>query len=388
VRLAAKLSGAAIGAALAAGAAYGQDGKGEPFELVRSLQSLQDQVVKGSARAHAEQRVLLERIAEQFELLSSERWQDPKNVRAAVVFVLSGGGAHVLQKPTSSDGGRTIDPKLLKGSLAYAEGRVEEAAEMLGAIDARALDPGLAGHVAYVQGELAAKKEPAKALAHFDDARLLSPGTIIEEAALRRQVALLAAAGNDDRYEALAAQYMRRFPNSVYARGFREQLATGIAASKNASRPGRFAHLESLLGSIQQPDRREIFLAIAKEAISKGRVEMARFAAAHAMRLSDEHSAERERAQLYEAAALIVTEDFEQGVTKLGALDRSKLPDADAALLDAALAIATQVRRHPETPTEEPPAGDGRLAHDIGPALQHARSAIAKVDALLSRAER
>ena len=56
------LAGAMIACVLGSmGVAHGQDGKGEPFELVRSLQSLQDQVVRGNTRAHAAQRVLLAR---------------------------------------------------------------------------------------------------------------------------------------------------------------------------------------------------------------------------------------------------------------------------------------------------------------------------------------
>ena len=160
---------------------------------------------------------------------SAEGWKDPRNARAAVVFVLSGGSARVLQKLMRSGASADINEKLIKGALAYGEGRHDEAAELLAGIDARALDPGMAGHVAYVQGELAARKEPAKALVHLDEARLLSPGTIVEEAALRRQIALLAAAGSADRYEALATQYLRRFPNSVYAGGFRQQFALAIA---------------------------------------------------------------------------------------------------------------------------------------------------------------
>ena len=74
--------------------------------------------------------------------------------------------------------GADIDEKLLKGALAYGEGRHRRSrASCSDGIEARTLDPSMAGHVAYVQGELAAKKEPAKALAHLDDARLLSPGT-------------------------------------------------------------------------------------------------------------------------------------------------------------------------------------------------------------------
>jgi len=248
---------ALAGVLIAAGAAYGQDGKGEPFELVRSMQSLQDQVVRGNTRAHAAQRELLGRIAEQFEAVDAQKWKDPKNARAAVVFVLSGGNARVLQKLIRNGTGADIGEKLLKGALAYGEGRLEEAAELLGGIEARKLDPGMAGHVAYVQGELAAKKEPVKALAHLDDARLLSPGTIVEEAALRRQIALLAAAGRAD-YELLATQYLRRFPSSVYAGGFRQQFAAAIAAHTNAGEPGRIARLESMLGGVEQADRRAV----------------------------------------------------------------------------------------------------------------------------------
>ena len=115
---------------------------------------------------------------------------------------------------------------------------------------------------------------------YLDDARLLSPGTIVEEAALRRQIALLAAAGKADRYEMLATQYLRRFPRSVYAGGFRQQFAVAIAAIRMPREPGRLARLESMLGGVAQSDRREVYLTIAKEAIAKGKMEMAKFAAA------------------------------------------------------------------------------------------------------------
>lgn len=384
MRCAPKFAGAAFACVLAAsGAAHSQD---EPFELVRSLQSLQDQVVRGNTRAHAAQRVLLGRIAEQFEALSAESWKNPKNARAAVVFVLSGGSARALQKLMGSGVTTDIDEKLLKGTLAYGEGRHDEAAELLGGIEARTLDPGMAGHVAYVQGELAAKKEPAKALAYLDDARLLSPGTIVEEAALRRQIAVLAAAGDADRYESLATQYLRRFADSVYAGGFRQQFAVAIAAHTNAAEPGRLARLASMLGGTELPEQREVYLTIANEAITKGRIEMAMFAAQQAARLSDDASVERERARLYEAAALITTEDFDRGVEMLGSVERGKLAGTDAALLEAALDIAGQMRRLPDLPDAEPPAAAAMPGGNQ--ALEQARRAIARVDAILSGADR
>ncbi|NJO34895.1 MAG: hypothetical protein HC869_19040, partial [Rhodospirillales bacterium] len=132
----------------------------------------------------------------------------------------------------------------------------------------------------------------------------------------------------------------------------------------NATEPGRLARLEGILGGVEQSDRRDVYLTIAKEAVAKGRVEMARFAAAQAVHLAEDASAERQRAGLYEGAALIVTEDFDRGVEILGAIQRGKLAEPDAALLDSALAIAGQLRRMPDTPDGEPPkppAGRTRL---------------------------
>jgi chemotaxis protein MotC len=368
---------------LAAGVAHGQDGKGEPFELVRSLQSLQDQAARGNTRAQAQQRALIARIAEQFEALDADAWKDPRNARAAVVFVLSGGSAKVLQKLVQAGAGATVGEQLVKGSLAFGEGRLDEARELLGDIEVRALDPSMAGHVAYVQGELVAKKDPAKALAHLDDARLLAPGTLIEEAALRRQIALLNAAGNSERYEVLATQYLRRFPHSVYAGGFQAQFAAAIAVRADSD-PDRLARLESLLGGVEMRDRRQVYLMIAEAALMKGRAEMAAFAAAHAARLTEDDSAERERARLYEGAALIVTEAFERGLEMLGKVERSRLAVPDTAVLDAALAIATQVRRMPDAPV----AGSAPDAADEGPVLGLARKAIAHVDELLGGSEK
>jgi chemotaxis protein MotC len=382
VRRILRFAGAALAFALA-GASAGYGREGEPFELVRSLQSLQDQVVQGNARAHAAQRGLLERIGESFDRLSTQGWEDPRNGRAAVVFVLSGGTARVLRKLMDTRGSKSVDQKLLDATLAYGEGRLEAAAELLKEVQARTLDPGMGGLVAYVQGELEARKEPAKALSYFDDARLLSPGTIVEDAALRRQVALLIATGDAGRYEMLAAQYLRRFPDSVYARGFRQEFAAAVAVHAEAHKPDRLARLESILNGIAEEERRELYLAISERAILNGRVEMARFAAAHAAGLVKEAGIDLERARLYEAAALIVTDDFERGAKMLRSVERSKLAARDAHLLDSAKAIAEQVRHMPGLPpdTQSGPAMESKV-------LAQAGKAVANVDRLLSGADK
>jgi chemotaxis protein MotC len=386
VRRSGRLVGAAIICTFAiAGSGYGQTGQGEPFELVRSLQSLQDQIARGNTRAHANQRVLLGRIAEQFDAINPERWKEPKNARAAVLFALNGGNVRALQKVIENGKGVELDERLLKGVLAFGEGRTEDAAQLLGGIEARSLDISMAGHVAYVQGELKQQKEPAVALAHFDDARLLAPGTIIEEAALRRQIALLASAGDADRYEMLATQYLRRFPHSVYAGSFRQQFAVSIVIGTTVSEPGRLARLAVMLGGVGPAERLDVYLTIASEALIKGKIELAKFAAANAMQLTTDAGPEKERARLYEGAALIATDDFQRGVELLSAVERGKLGEAEAVLLDAALSIAGQVRRLPDAPeANSTPPADADTGGAKSQMLARAGKAIADVDAMLS----
>ena len=63
----------------------------EPYQLVRSLQSLQDQIARGDLEAHNAQPALLKRLGEKLATADSAVWKDPRNSRAAVTFLLSGG---------------------------------------------------------------------------------------------------------------------------------------------------------------------------------------------------------------------------------------------------------------------------------------------------------
>ncbi len=362
--------------------ANGQDAPREPADLVRSLRTLQDQVAYGSASAHATQKALLAQIAAELAQAKPEVWQQPRNARAAIAFVLSGGDPRILKKLLGLGALPGMDENLARGALAYGEGRSDEAAKLLGRIDARALDPSLAGHIALVQSELIAKTDPGKALALLDDARLLAPGTLIEEAALRRQVCAVAATGDIDRFEMLASNYLRRFPKSMYAGSFRHQFAADVAGRNDAGSPSRSARLEATLEALDLADRQDVYLTIAREALLKGKVELARFAAGSALRLLGEGSPERLRAQLYEAAALVVTEDFDKGVSVLEAMETTQLGGEEAELFAAAVAVAAEVRRLPAPGDATGQPGSEDIAATFK-AAGTARQAIARVDQLI-----
>lgn len=361
----------------------GQDGPRQPLELVRSLRSLQDQSAHGNVTAYVSQRTLLAQMAHDLAAADAAVWRDPRNVRAAIAFALSGGDPRAVKTVLSGAAIPGIDDRLMKGALAFGEGRNAEALDLLLPLDARALEPSIAGQIALAQSELVAKKDPGKALLFLDQARLLAPGTLVEEAALRRQIAIVASVGNFDRFESLSSLYLRRFPRSIYAGNFRQQFATEIATHHEyATDPTRLSKLGAALELLDPEHRLELSMMLAKEALIRGKLGMARFAAKIAVELSDANSAKGARARLYSAAVMILTDEYEQALAALKGIEREGLSREDVQLLDAAILVAAEVRQSPAASQS-----DGRLAQDLPKVAEVARSAIARVDRILSGAK-
>src|SRR5262249_36436856 len=122
------------------------------------------------------------------------------------------------------------DRSLGTGILGYLKGDVPTARVALQPVDPRALPPELGAFFALVKGSVIASEDPNAALTMFDDARLLSPGTLVEEAALRRTIALGSRALDANRFLSIGSQYIRRFLRSPYASQFVDALVAGVVA--------------------------------------------------------------------------------------------------------------------------------------------------------------
>jgi chemotaxis protein MotC len=353
-----------------------------PSDLMRELRASQDRITRGDTDAHLSQRTLLARIAGQLASAKAEVWKEPRNARAAVAFVLGGGTPAILKRLIDLGALSGMDDKLARGVLAYGEGRDADALELLGALDARALDASLGGHIALAKAELIAKKDPKQALEFLDEARLLAPGMLIEEAALRRQVTIVAATGEFDRFVLLSGNYLRRFSKSVYADAFRRQFAVDVAARADSGEDDNALKLQGALDGLEPGDRRDLYLAIARDGLIRGGVQLARFAASHAGPLFEGGSAGRLRASLYEAAALVLTDDIDKGASMLEAMDKAKLGEEEAELASAASAVAAEIRRLPPIADAAEPAGGADIAATFKVAGS-ARKTMARVDELL-----
>lgn len=361
-------------AALSAGHAFGQSENHpetkQPYEIVRTIQALQDQIVRGNTNARARLPKIIAQMFERLLAASPDVWRDPKNARAAVIYTLSGGQPQLLRKVIET--GVSPEPELLlmRGALAYVDGRETDAKKFLSKIDAKTLPPATAGHIAMVQSALFAKDDPAEAIRLLDLARVLAPGTLVEETALRRELVLADEAGDIDKFAFLSSEYIWRFRSSAYFESFRQRFSSSAVHFGLTINPAQFAAFEELLGQINSAGQLGLYLQVAQKAIIDGKPSAARFAAEKAKQLAADGSVERARAKLYEAAALILTDQFENGVRELDTIEAAHLPKQDMELKDAVASLAKIIGSGPNeapapsmpNPNEHEISARGRLS--------------------------
>jgi chemotaxis protein MotC len=334
----------ALGLMLAPGQGRADPSSSTPFEMMRALSILQDQIAAGNAIAQVGQVKMIERMAERFSVIDTAVWKDKRNARALVLYLFGGGNAAALDGLIVKDDIAKGYEVLFEGAMAYALGKDGVARAALLPIDARNLPSGLGGHLALVQATLLANQDKAKAMQLLDLARLLEPGTLVEEAALRKEMFLIGSTGDLDKFALLSRRYTHAFAKSVYAENFKQletKMANEIAKGDSAASNLR---LEQLLNAVDRRERQDIYLGVAQSAVLEGRPVTGSFAGAAAAKLSDKPDSNQARARIYYGAASVVGSDYDLGVKALNGVDPAHLTERDAALRASALEIATMIR--------------------------------------------
>ncbi len=334
-------------------AASAEDGL-QPYQLVRSLQLVQDRIAAGDHAALPMQAKLLEMTDTRLRAADAEDFSDPKNFRALLVYGMSGGNPVTVEAAVSRAKADAQDLAIAKGIVDYLSGRPAAAIEALKPIDPMTLPADLGAFLALVKGSLLATEEPAAALALLDDARLLSPGTLVEEAALRRSVAIAAAQGDGARFALASTQYVEDYLYSPYASQFADAFVSGVITLHMAISQDKLADITAMM----DPEREKvIYLRIARRAAIDGFADLSAFASARAEQGRDGiHNQDDPRAQLYSSLSTVTSGTIDEVRAKLSRIDRSQLSQSDRDLLDAAQAVAGEVIAPPAPLPAQKPA--------------------------------
>ncbi len=339
------------------GLAAAEDDTSDPVKLVRTLQFLQDSIAHGTVASDDARRKLIDIVGKRFIEADTEIWRDQHNADAALLYVLNGGNPAVLNRlPKAEDDARRA--QLIAAVAAYAGGSQAEAKALWADIDLDSLPPGLVGPAALVKANLLLNDDPAQALRFADLARLESPGTLVEEAAIRRSIEIAAKLGDSARFEFYATRYAIRFPRSMYGGAFRQRFSESYLAI--ASKPGSEnpPRLDEILAPLGADDRREIFLEVARRAVVEARMPLAKTAAEDAAALSKPGTNEMHRATFYRATAQAISADPGDALHDLDTLPVAEMQPTDQELLKAVRSVVDQIQRWPTLPKDYAPPAD------------------------------
>lgn len=198
-------------AILPAQAVAQEDAALAPYIMLRSLQFVQDTVVAGDHSAGEMQRFMLGKIDQRLRTADPAIFEDTRNVDAALIYAMSGGNPATLEYLVGRDVAGNFDSRVADALRKYLAGKGTLVAKSLGDMATEYRDQKIGAYIALVSGNVMVPTDPTGALAFYDMARLAAPGTIVEEAALRRSVAIAVDADLVDKGLDYSRKYARRF---------------------------------------------------------------------------------------------------------------------------------------------------------------------------------
>jgi chemotaxis protein MotC len=351
----------------------------EFVDLVRKLTSLQDGMARGAAAARAAIPGQVERIQTAIATAEADSWKERANARAAATYLLSGGSPRGVRKIFDAHLFSDADRPLVEASLAYAEGRSRDAAPMLAQIEPKEQPATLGGHLALVRGGLLIGSDNARARELLDLARLLMPSSLVEEAALRREVAILDPQQDAAKFLLLARRYVAQYSRSPFARNFWGEVRAAtmrVALSVSEQQLGEFL---ALFDAMPAPMRFDLHMTIAQNAILHGRPALAALETDRAATLADTREA-KARIALNRAALTALGGDFDAAASEFAELDAKSLGPSDMELRAVVAGAIDHLRLSPDTAESTMSARD-ELASE-----RAARQALADSEIVLQKA--
>ncbi|MGO4567358.1 chemotaxis protein MotC [Rhizobium sp. 2YAF20] len=317
-----------------------------PYKMLRSLQFVQDSVVLGDNSAAEMQRFLLTTLDERLRSADKTVFDDSRNVDAVLIYAMSGGNPSTLEYLMSRDVNGHFDNRVADVLRKYLNGKGLLVVNTMVDVAKEYRDKKIGPYLSLVAGNVMSAKNPKAALQLYDWARLTAPGTIVEEAALRRSIALATEAKMVPEGFAYSQRYVRRFLHSPYASQFADLFVQLVVDDSAGVKP---EDVVDILSFMDPPRRREVYLRIARRAAISGKNELATMASSRAQEIaSDDSEAFGALASLYGGVANISTPDVGVAIRNINQIPDGELNPRDRALRDAAKAMAEAVTRAPD----------------------------------------
>ncbi|KQZ97670.1 hypothetical protein ASD74_11000 [Rhizobium sp. Root564] len=351
---------------LAAGHAEAQSDL-PPAKILRSLQFVQDSVVMGDHSARDMQKFLLSAFDTTLRTSDMSVFSDTKNADAALIYIMSGGNPATLNYLVAKDVQGYFDSRVVNVLQKYLSGRGGLVDKVVSDLIPEYRNNRLGPYLMLIAGNIAYTKDPAAALPFFDDARLSAPGTIIEEAALRRSIMATMQLKQPDKGMVYARKYAVRFLHSPYASQFADLF---VSLAIDSFGPVTTKDIGEIAELMDAERAQEIYLRIARQASLQGKMELAQFAAEKANGIAEDtgDTTREPLSKLYSGLSDISGQDVLAAQEKLASIPESELSPRDLALRNAAKTIAEQIMQPPSL------AAATTVSSSSGPATEGSRA--------------
>ncbi len=247
----------------------------ELTEAIRKLNMDQYRLAIGTAGSRDDVAKDMENVENIIAVLGAEDLANEQNAQATAIYLLSGGSFKALK---ASPERMTVvkSSALLSGALSYAEGQVNDAQALLNPLNPASFPPSLGGHVALAQAQYLLNIDKSGALRKLKFACLLMPDSLVEEAALRRQLLTLDPIRQLDQLERIGRRYSEKYSNSPYSTTVWSRLKEAVVSGALTVDYGRLAALESLLSNTSSSAQVQLHLSVARKAILSAKLQIAR----------------------------------------------------------------------------------------------------------------
>jgi chemotaxis protein MotC len=320
---------------------------GNPLQLrdtMRTIERLQDEVVAGDADAPKLSRQLMVQFETDLNATKIDQLSNSSNVFAVVKYLLSGGNPAAIEREYQNT---KLEPEftdLFDGALAYAYGDTEKASTKLASVKVEELPLDVGGRLLLIQAILVSQHDMENALSLLEKASTSMPGTIVDEAALRRCSAIAAKLNNFKKFDVCASKMIRDFQHSPYWKEFSTTFISYVTNFKEEMDHAFSNWLIPILLDLPVALQSEIYLAISKQSVETGNFVLASLCASRATILSHEATPDFNRGMLYSGASFIGLKQNDLAAVRLGQVNASLLNDDDALLLKKAQDMLEQIK--------------------------------------------
>lgn len=340
------------------------------YKMVRSLEDVQDQIVAGDIQAADMQRFMIGVIDRRLRTADPSEFEDARNVDAALIYAMSGGNPATLDTLIAHDARGNFDTRVSNALIMYLSGKGSAATKTLDDVAPEYKTTTIGPYLALIAANVIMEKKPDIALKYFDWARLVLPGTIVEEAALRRSLFITVKHGEVAKSARLARIYLSRFSKSPYAAQVADQVVTLI--DHHHKELGNET-ISELLDWLDHPRQQELYLRVARTAAVSGEFEFAHWAAGQALALSEGKDDDGAKlANLYLGLSSVPTASLQEVQSVFANIPDELLGPKERKLKDAGTFILSEVERQPtlESLTQAPADKHDPKAQDAAAASQ------------------